>query len=183
MAAIVADIKCPSVEGLSISSNQIRALHIAEELAVVPTTITIIAWDETTTPLNDMGREVTVSIAGQTYTGKVVSVNTRKLTHDRNLWEIRYEIANEPYEWGYIGFDFPQQFVVDGVIALYFFPPVRSLLVKKMRGTNHDKRVHPFEINSKPYEVWYYNALNRRFVFVDYTGFGDYELVEPEWWQ
>ena len=50
-------------------------------------------------------------------------------------------------------------------------------------GEPSDVEQHPFEINSKPYEVWYYNALNRRFVFVDYTGFGDYELVEPEWWQ
>ncbi len=50
-------------------------------------------------------------------------------------------------------------------------------------GEPSDIEQHPFEINSKPYEVWYYNALNRRFVFVDYTGFGDYELVEPEWWQ
>lgn len=42
---------------------------------------------------------------------------------------------------------------------------------------------HPFEINSKPYEVWYYDHLNRRFVFVDYTGYGDYELVGPDWGQ
>lgn len=48
-------------------------------------------------------------------------------------------------------------------------------------GAPSDIEHHPFEINSKPYEIWYYDQLNRRFVFVDYTGFGDYELVTPEW--
>jgi GWxTD domain-containing protein len=36
---------------------------------------------------------------------------------------------------------------------------------------------HPFALESKPYEVWDYYNLNRQFVFVDYTGFGDYRLV------
>ena len=39
-----------------------------------------------------------------------------------------------------------EEFVVDGVIALYFTPPHRSIFVRKMRGTAHDKNVHPFEI-------------------------------------
>jgi len=47
-------------------------------------------------------------------------------------------------------------------------------------GEPTDIERHPFEINSKPYEVWYYDHMNRRFVFVDYTGFGDYELAWPE---
>jgi GWxTD domain-containing protein len=47
-------------------------------------------------------------------------------------------------------------------------------------GEPTDIERHPFEINSKPYEVWFYDNLNRRFVFVDYTGFGDYELTWPE---
>ena len=38
---------------------------------------------------------------------------------------------------------------------------------------------HPFEYYSKPYEVWEYYAINRRFVFVDETGFGDYRLTTP----
>ncbi len=40
---------------------------------------------------------------------------------------------------------------------------------------------HPFEIDSKPYEVWTYYELNRQFVFVDATGFGDYRLQSPIW--
>ena len=34
-----------------------------------------------------------------------------------------------------------------------------------------------FEMGEKPTEVWYYLTKGRRFVFVDETGFGDYELV------
>ena len=35
---------------------------------------------------------------------------------------------------------------------------------------------HPFEYYAKPYEVWQYYNLNKKFIFVDYTGFGDYRL-------
>jgi GWxTD domain-containing protein len=38
---------------------------------------------------------------------------------------------------------------------------------------------HPFELDSKPYEVWEYYNLNRSFIFVDDTGFGDYKLITP----
>lgn len=38
---------------------------------------------------------------------------------------------------------------------------------------------HPFDMNSKPYEVWYYYEVERQFVFVDETGFGDYRLRYP----
>jgi GWxTD domain-containing protein len=38
---------------------------------------------------------------------------------------------------------------------------------------------HPFETDSRPYELWYYYQLNRQFVFVDRSGFGDYRLVYP----
>jgi len=40
---------------------------------------------------------------------------------------------------------------------------------------------HPFEYDSKPYEIWYYYDLNRNFVFVDETGFGDYRLINPDY--
>lgn len=38
---------------------------------------------------------------------------------------------------------------------------------------------HPFEYDSKPYEIWQYYQMNRQFVFVDETGFGDYRLITP----
>jgi GWxTD domain-containing protein len=40
---------------------------------------------------------------------------------------------------------------------------------------------HPFDIESKPYEIWSYYDQNRRFTFIDETGFGDYRLVTPLW--
>ena len=48
-------------------------------------------------------------------------------------------------------------------------------------GPPSDIERHPFEASSRPYEIWYYNDLAKRFVFVDYTGFGDYTLASPEW--
>jgi GWxTD domain-containing protein len=38
---------------------------------------------------------------------------------------------------------------------------------------------HPFEYDSKPYEIWEYYEINRSFIFVDQTGFGDYKLITP----
>ena len=46
-------------------------------------------------------------------------------------------------------------------------------------GTPNNVDRHPFEYDSKPYEVWQYYELNRSFVFVDETGFGDYRLITP----
>ncbi|MGK9477618.1 GWxTD domain-containing protein [Melioribacter sp. OK-6-Me] len=40
---------------------------------------------------------------------------------------------------------------------------------------------HPFDPDSKPYEIWDYYELNRSFVFIDQTGFGDYRLLNPDY--
>lgn len=40
---------------------------------------------------------------------------------------------------------------------------------------------HPFNVDTKPYEIWYYFTKNRKFVFEDYTGFGDYRLLNPDY--
>ncbi|MDD4251164.1 MAG: ATPase domain-containing protein [Candidatus ainarchaeum sp.] len=40
-----------------------------------------------------------------------------------------------------------EEFVSDGIIALYFTPPNRSVFVRKMRGTKHDADPHPININ------------------------------------
>ncbi len=37
----------------------------------------------------------------------------------------------------------------------------------------------PYEMDRKPYEIWDYYVINRRFVFVDQTNFGDYRLENP----
>ncbi len=40
---------------------------------------------------------------------------------------------------------------------------------------------HPYDMDTKPYEVWDYYGENKQFVFVDNTGFGDYRLITPIW--
>ena len=40
---------------------------------------------------------------------------------------------------------------------------------------------HPYEMGTKPYEIWDYYEINRQFVFVDESGFGDYRLITPIW--
>lgn len=40
---------------------------------------------------------------------------------------------------------------------------------------------HPYDMDSKPYEIWDYYQDNKQFVFIDNTGFGDYRLVTPIW--
>jgi GWxTD domain-containing protein len=46
-------------------------------------------------------------------------------------------------------------------------------------GSPNNVDRHPFDLESKPYEVWQYYELNRSFVFIDETGFGDYRLITP----
>lgn len=53
-------------------------------------------------------------------------------------------------------------------------------------GPPNNVERYPYEIDSKPYEVWDYYDINKRFVFVDQTGFGDYRLSNPvygSWWK
>ena len=54
----------------------------------------------------------------------------------------------------------------------------RGMVLIILGNPNNIER-HPFEVDSKPYEVWDYYQLNQSFVFVDETGFGDYRLVTP----
>jgi GWxTD domain-containing protein len=43
-------------------------------------------------------------------------------------------------------------------------------------GYPDDVDRHPFDLDSKPYVVWYYHSLRKKFLFIDRTGFGDYYL-------
>jgi len=46
-------------------------------------------------------------------------------------------------------------------------------------GPADEVETHPFEFDSKPYQIWYYYNLRKRFVFVDVNGYGDFELQYP----
>ncbi|MDI6808716.1 MAG: GWxTD domain-containing protein [Candidatus Eisenbacteria bacterium] len=46
-----------------------------------------------------------------------------------------------------------------------------------MLGEPHQIEAQPMSMNSPAYEIWYYFAPSRKFVFVDRLGFGNYELL------
>ena len=48
-------------------------------------------------------------------------------------------------------------------------------------GSPNNVERHPFDIDSKPYEIWSYYDYNRSVIFVDESGFGDYQLLTPIW--
>lgn len=53
-------------------------------------------------------------------------------------------------------------------------------------GPPNNVERRPFNYNTPAYEIWEYYTLNRSFIFVDYTGFGDYRLVNrdfSEWFK
>jgi GWxTD domain-containing protein len=43
-------------------------------------------------------------------------------------------------------------------------------------GFPDDIERHPFELGTKPYEIWRYYSLRKTFLFHDMSGFGDYRL-------
>jgi len=54
----------------------------------------------------------------------------------------------------------------------------RGMVYIILGGPNNIDR-HPFDYDSKPYEVWEYYELNHSFMFLDETGFGDFRLTTP----
>lgn len=55
-----------------------------------------------------------------------------------------------------------------GMIYIIFGPP-------------SDVERHPFDLEYKPHEIWYYNDINKHFLFMDQTGFGEYRLLTIGW--
>jgi GWxTD domain-containing protein len=75
----------------------------------------------------------------------------------------RVEYANKTFK------HFSEGWKTDrGMVYIIFGPP-----------SSVERR--PFDIDSKPYEVWTYYEINREFVFIDQSGFGDYRLQNPIW--
>jgi hypothetical protein len=46
-------------------------------------------------------------------------------------------------------------------------------------GPPDDVERHPFNMDSKPYQIWLYYSKGLRFVFVDVNMLGDYRLITP----
>lgn len=53
-----------------------------------------------------------------------------------------------------------------------------KVYVKYGQPTSVDRHVQ--ELNVPPYEIWFYSNIDRRFMFEDRSGFGDYTLVKIE---
>ncbi len=52
-------------------------------------------------------------------------------------------------------------------------------MIHIIHGESDDIERHPFDIDSKPYEIWYFYNPRRRFLFIDTKGYGEYELQYP----
>lgn len=55
-----------------------------------------------------------------------------------------------------------------GMIYIIFGPP-------------SDIERHPFDLENKPHEFWFYHDINKEFVFMDQSGFGEYRLLTTGW--
>lgn len=56
----------------------------------------------------------------------------------------------------------------------------RGFVLVKFGEPDHvERRPHSFDY--QPYEVWVYQRMGRQYIFVDKTGFGDYQLLVPVW--
>ncbi|OIO26297.1 hypothetical protein AUJ14_02165 [Candidatus Micrarchaeota archaeon CG1_02_55_22] len=60
------------------------------------------------------------------------------------------EVSGKKDEYSRFGVE---EFLSDGLVMLYFFPPNRSIFVRKMRGTKHSPTVHPMEIGEEGLKV------------------------------
>ncbi len=50
-----------------------------------------------------------------------------------------------------------------------------------LHGYPDDVKRQTFSFDAEPWEIWYYYRIGRQFIFIDKTGFGDFELVVPIW--
>jgi GWxTD domain-containing protein len=51
-------------------------------------------------------------------------------------------------------------------------------MVYVILGAPDEIERHPFEVGSKPYEIWSYYSYRVQYLFVDWRGFGNYELYQ-----
>ncbi len=56
----------------------------------------------------------------------------------------------------------------------------RGYALVRFGEPDHVRR-KPHSFDYEPYEIWVYERVGRQFIFVDKTGFGDYELLVPVW--
>ena len=52
-------------------------------------------------------------------------------------------------------------------------------MINIINGQPDEIERHPFDMETKPYEIWYYYNPRRRFLFIDVRGYGEYLLQYP----
>jgi len=52
-------------------------------------------------------------------------------------------------------------------------------MIHIINGRPDDIERHPFDLETKPYEIWYYYSPRRRYLFIDTGGYGEYVLQYP----
>ena len=52
-------------------------------------------------------------------------------------------------------------------------------MINIINGQPDEIERHPFDMDTKPYEIWYYYNPRRRFLFIDVRGYGEYLLQYP----
>ncbi|MEN8191590.1 MAG: GWxTD domain-containing protein [Bacteroidota bacterium] len=131
--------------------------------------------------INDLDEAIKqmIHFSGKTVRDNLLDIedHEEKLQEFKNYWKskdpspntIENEVLNEYYRRvGYANKHFKHYYegwkTDMGMVYIVLGPP------------NNVER-HPFEYDSKPYEIWYYYSINERFYFVDDTGFGDYRLL------
>ncbi len=102
-----------------------------------------------------------------------------KLKRFMEFWKKQNPVSSDPvnkvFNEYYARVDYANEHFGD------YFPGWRSDrgMVFILLGPPDNIDRHPFDMDSKPYEVWTYYQLDISLVFVDQTGFGNYRLITP----
>jgi GWxTD domain-containing protein len=67
-----------------------------------------------------------------------------------------------------------------GVSILDGWKTDRGYVLVRFGEPDHIRR-KPHSFDYEPYEIWTFERIGRQFIFVDKTGFGDYELLFNVW--
>jgi len=109
--------------------------------------------------------------------------DSTKEAYFNNFWQERDPTPdtreNELQEEFYRRVDFTNSFFTINALDKEGWQTDRGNIYIKY-GPPTDVERHQDQLNLPPYEIWYYNKLDRRFYFEDKSGVGDFQLVRIE---
>jgi GWxTD domain-containing protein len=184
---IIDTIKIDTTKDISIGLGKyilsVSVLDAAKDSNAISNKVFISRWVGVPLVINDLDKAISeliyIATPGELAYIKQASDQKEKISRYLQFWKKKdptpnteeNEIFNEYYSRvAYANANFSQY--VEG------WRSDRGMVFILLGSPNSVDR-HPFDIESKPYEIWYYYSLNRNYVFVDETGFGDYRLVTP----